>query len=338
MKVSSFQEVIEPFSGSAKVHLLLGNGFSRALRDDIFSYDALFDRANFKRISAEARKSFDELGTTDFEVVMKALRQASILQGVYEPNSDVGKRMLEDIKALRTVLASTIASNHPDRPSDVSVTAYAKCRRFLANFDHTYSLNYDLLLYWTVMQDEIEPPIEEDDGFRTPDGGPEEYVTWDVEKTKKQNLFFLHGALHLFDAGSELKKFTWKNTGVALIDQIRGALDKDMFPVIVAEGTSEQKVDRIMHSGYLNRGYRSFAEIGGTLVVFGHSMAESDQHIWNLIRKNKVRDMLVSLHDDPESPTNLRIRARANALVGTRPPRRPLKVQFFDAVSAAVWG
>src|SRR5689334_11533381 len=104
-----------------KMHLLLGNGFSRALRDDIFSYTALFDRADFKSLSPAARKAFDNLKTTDFEVVMRGLRTAASLLETYAPErQDLRDAMLTDAEGLKDVLAATIAQNHPERPSDIS--------------------------------------------------------------------------------------------------------------------------------------------------------------------------------------------------------------------------
>src|SRR5260370_3491333 len=127
------------------------------------------------------------------------------------------------------------------------------------------------------MHEEILPHILFDDGFRQPDDGQAEYVTWDVQKTGQQNVFYLHGALHIFDAGAELQKFTWSNTGIALIDQIRGALETSRFPLFVAEGSNDSKLERIQHSGFLNRAYRSFAEIGGSLFIFGLSFVDSQE-------------------------------------------------------------
>ena len=58
----SFDEVLTKGAGFPKRHLLLGNGFSRALRNDIFSYDALFDRAEFSTLQnhgfSEKQKAF----------------------------------------------------------------------------------------------------------------------------------------------------------------------------------------------------------------------------------------------------------------------------------------
>ena len=165
---------------------------------------------------------------------------------------------------------------------------------FLSHFQNIYTVNYDLLLYWALMQEELEPVIDFDDGFRQPDDGPADYVTWDVQKTDAQNTFYLHGGLHIFDAGPELQKFTWCNTGIALVDQIREALATNRFPVFVAEGNPESKLDRIQHSGFLNRAYRSFASIGGTLFVFGLSFGDTDEHILRLMDTGSRKPSLIS--------------------------------------------
>ena len=47
MPPSTFAEALQRTRDAPKRHLMLGNGFSRALRDDIFAYGALFDRADF---------------------------------------------------------------------------------------------------------------------------------------------------------------------------------------------------------------------------------------------------------------------------------------------------
>jgi hypothetical protein len=50
MAPMTFERACKAVRGSKPPHLLLGNGFSRACRDDIFSYDSLFDRADFQEI------------------------------------------------------------------------------------------------------------------------------------------------------------------------------------------------------------------------------------------------------------------------------------------------
>ena len=187
------------------------------------------------------------------------------------------------------------------------------------------------------MQDEIEPAVSCDDGFRKSDDKDAGYVTWEPENIYGQNIYYLHGALHLFDAQTELQKYTWTNTGVPLIDQIRDALSRNFFPLFVAEGTSDEKIIRIRHSDYLSKAYRSFIPITGSLFVYGHSLAENDDHILEVIGWGKTDSLFVSIHDDPESETNKEIIRKATALAGQRQPKKPLDVYFFRAESASVW-
>ena len=318
-------------------HLLLGNGFSRACRNDLFAYDALIRQADFSRLSVDAWAAFDALGTGDFEVVMRALRRAVALLRVYEADDSLQARLAADAEALKEVLVETIARSHPDHPFEIADEEYAACRTFLRNFDRIYSLNYDLLLYWAAMRSDIGEPLPFDDGFRAPDDEGAEYVTWEPANTRRQSVFYLHGGLHIFDGGSETKKYTWSRTGIRLIDQIRAAMDDGLFPVFVSESDSESKLSRIRHHAYLSRGERSLVELGCTLFVFGFAMSDSDVHILRFLDENKVRGIFVGLYGDFESPANQQIVARSRALQERRGGQRDLVVHFYDAASAKVW-
>ncbi len=336
-----FNEALELADTSGKKHLMLGNGFSIALFRNIFSYNTLFERAKQSRKLSDAMANvFTKLGTTDFEMVMEALENAADLVAVYdESNPTLAEHLRQDAAHLRDVLAETIAENHPTRPHDIDKEQYASCKRFLANFDgYIYTLNYDLLLYWTLMQSDVGPQVKSDDGFRNPEAGDEEYVVWDVQNTNDQRIFYLHGALHIYDAGAELLKFTWSKTEIALVDQIKRSLAKREYPLIVTEGTCDQKKDRIQHGNFLGRAYRSFAAIQGSLFIYGHSLAENDEHLLKLIDKGKLKRVFVGIYGDPTSETNRQIIERAN-LIPTRRRQNGVQaeVHFFDAASAHVW-
>jgi hypothetical protein len=124
---------------------------------------------------------------------------------------------------------------------------------------------------------------------------------------------------------------------VRLIEQIRSALAQNYYPLFVAEGESEQKYNRIRHSDYLSRSYRSFANLQKCLFIYGHSLAENDEHILYALEKGKVRSLFVSLYGDTEGADNMRIRARAARIASLRRPNRSLDVQFYEAESARVW-
>jgi len=199
----SFQEALNISNSDSKRHLLTGNGFSIACRKDIFIYDSLFEQADFSQLSPNVKKAFDLFDTKDFEIIMRALRDTSRLISLYTDNhKELISQLESDAAELRNVLVNAIASSHPERPDDISQSEYEHCINFLRNFNTIYTLNYDLLLYWTIMKS--EEGLKCDDGFRTPDAGKTNYVSWDIEKTYGQNVHYLHGALHLYDAGSEL--------------------------------------------------------------------------------------------------------------------------------------
>lgn len=342
-KLLTFDEALKQSEGG-KRHILLGNGFSRACRNDLFAYDALFAQAKDK-LSGSAKKAFHALKTTDFESVMRALKQAADLVRVYAPTSPkLAKKLAADADKLRDVLAQAIASSHPDRPNNIDDAEFAACRAFLSHFSNgnIYTLNYDLLLYWALMHgDGDDLNIVCNDGFHQPEDGPEDYVVWEIGDVGSQNVFYLHGALHIFDAGSEVQKYTWCNTGIALVEQIRQALGENRYPIYVAEGTSESKMRRIQHSAFLSRGYRSLAKIGGSLFIYGHSLASNDEHALRLIERGTVRTAYVSIYGNPKSKDNQRIIARALAFAAARQHsgrRNRLDIRFFDAASAEVWG
>lgn len=340
-EVISFQEVITRLNGVTPKHALLGNGFSRACRNDIFAYGKLFEQADFSRLSASARQAFDALGTTDFEVVMEALKRAALLLRLYEPtHSAIADIFDRDAAGLREVLVSAIAGSHPARPGDISNEQYGFCKQLLEHFKDIYTLNYDLLLYWALMQDQVEPAIPCDDGFRQPDYGPADWVTWD-SSAHEQNVHYLHGGLHIFESGPEIQKYTWCNTGLPLIDQIRAALQAEKYPLFVAEGSASQKMSRIIRSSFLGRAFRSFENIGGAVVAYGLSFGNSDDHIVKAMTRNKVRHLAVSLYGPPDSEMNLALIAKVDAIRSERATqgiRRTLEVTYFDASSARVWG
>ncbi|MDB5272236.1 MAG: hypothetical protein JWO58_603 [Chitinophagaceae bacterium] len=336
-KLLTFQEALTIAEDCKKKHLLTGNGFSIACRPHLFKYDSLFEQADFEKLNPSIKRVFEVLDTKDFEVVMKSLRTSAEILRIYLPKqTDLIQQLNSDANELKNVLVNAIANSHPINPSEINEAEYQSCQKFLKNFSNYYTLNYDLLLYWTFMHFQ-DRELNSDDGFRTPDGGKADYVSWDIEKTDGQNLFYLHGALHVFDAKSELQKYTWINTGIKLIDQIRSALDGNLFPVFVAEGKSIEKVEKIMHSNYLSRGLRSFSHIGGCLFIYGHSLALNDSHILNLIPKSKITKLFVSLLGDIGSDTNKKIIQIADSLVQQRRGNKKIDLFFYSAESTHVW-
>lgn len=339
MTLLTFQQAIEQAQSYNKRHLLLGNGFSIACRPQIFTYGRLYEQADFTKISPTAKNAFEALGTQDFERVIKALRDGACILQAYGGSPELVEQYKRDADGLRELLVQTIASSHPAWPGEIEEDEYAACRLFLSHFDAIYTFNYDLLLYWVKMHTEEGERPDSDDGFRTPDDDFNyAYVVWEPGQSHGQNMWFLHGALHVFDTGTEIQKYTWSKTGVRLINQIRDALSRNYFPLFVSEGTSAEKYERIRHNDYLAKAYRSFEQIQGALFIYGHSLAENDDHYLKCISKGKLSHLYIGLYGDPNSDPNKFIKRRANQLPNGRHVKKPLAVTFFDAATANVWG
>lgn len=339
-KIITFQDALATTRGQNR-YLLLGNGFSMALRPDIFSYKRLFEEADFSAIP-QVREVFLELGTFDFENVIRGLILSPKIVNVYAKHLKLQLNILmehlkKDAEQLKSILVQTIASKHPHKVYDIEDCKYLSCRNFLNNFNKVYTLNYDLLLYWAMLHDDDINSFNIDDGFRLSDleyGAG--YRKFDSPHSPK--FFFLHGALHIFDAGKEIRKYTWSDTRIPIMEQIRSALDQNLFPLFVAEGTSEEKITKINHSAYLSKALRSFESIcnnkPGALFVYGHSLDDNDEHIIEKIKKGNIKSIYVSLFNHPETGYDEQIISKALNLGAGRKEA----VQFFDAASANVWG
>jgi len=185
-------------------HLLLGNGFSIAYDYDSFAYGKLVEEADFSNLSIDARELFRLLGTADFEKIIEALRLAALLIDLYAPSDPaLATSLAADANALKNALAEVLARKHPDNVGSISPDEYTRARKFLEHFERIFTVNYDLLLYWATMQDGPEQ-VARNDGFAESEEDPgADYVAWQPLATwSSQRLYYLHGALHLFDAGA----------------------------------------------------------------------------------------------------------------------------------------
>ncbi len=353
-RLLTFEQAIADSSQFSKRHLLLGNGFSIACKPDIFHYASLFEEADFSSIP-NARKLFAKLGTQDFEVAIRALENGAAVLDVYDSSQTaLADSMRADAATLKDLLVSTVAQNHPNIPLDIPDDKFWACRRFLAHFlgepskGYVFTLNYDLLLYWTLMHEDMpfgDPlNLDTNDGFGNDEDDPDtDYVVWQGETgAHSASVHFLHGALHLFDAGHELQKYTWIRKQERLVDQARAAINADKFPLFVSEGTSRQKFSKIRHNAYLYQGLKVLtanADQGRhCFFIYGHSLAENDQHILRRLGRGRFPKLYVSLYGNPDSDANKAIIEKANRLATLRDERRPLEVSYFDAASAKVWG
>lgn len=292
--ILKFEEVMKM---AKEPHLLLGNGFSMAYDSKRFSFTSLLESAVKSKIIKKDNfvyKVFEKLQTADFESVMKILDDSIKIVEVYKGEEKLVKKIEEDSKRLKEYLVKIITNNHPSICTEIPDDNKKACVEFLKKFKNIYTLNYDLLLYWATMFDNSS---DFTDGFGENDDSIQEgYVVY-KNLYNSMKVHYIHGGLHIFDAGNEIIKKTFSKTGVKLVDQIKENLDKNIYPIFISEGDSKQKLTKILHNSYLNHCYKSFCRIGGDLVVLGTGLKKNDEHILNAIINSKVRNIFIGVSD-----------------------------------------
>lgn len=320
--VQTFQEALDSIDESPS--LLIANGFSQAWDYNVFNYINLLDKADFADRDLQLRGLFEKSGTYDFERIMDQLVSAERVLESYRSDDEILSNIKSDQEVLKSALVAAVAETHPDLPNDITDEQFVSVRSFLIQFSSIFSLNYDLLFYWARNKNDLEPEgYETDDGFRWPE-------VWCGHGTNQQ-VHFLHGGLHIFDTGTQIKKHTFKAyEGVTIIEKVRQNLELGKFPLFVSEPSYEKKKEKIEHNPYLNYCFQSLSELEGTLFIFGHSMDENDKHIFDQINKSKVSKVFVSIYGDETTDENRRTIANARSFIDS-------PVEFYESESTPVW-
>ena len=95
-------------------------------------------------------------------------------------------------------------------------------------------------------------------------------------------------------------------------------------PLFVSEGTSQDKLSAIYRSDYLSFVFSKLEADDQPLVVFGHSLGDSDRHIARAIGAREGRKIAVSVHSDGN------IREKTAALRAALPRA---ELFFYDAAT-----
>jgi hypothetical protein len=318
--------------------VLLGNGFSIDYDPSIFSYSSLAKRARLDELHMPKKELFEAVGSENFEIVSERLQRAATVHRLYDPSGDLWKGMKQDAAKVRRSLAHSLATLHPDSARDLTDAQAAQAKRFLRNFRLIYTVNYDLLLYW-VLNAPGGPAVVKRDGFerREDDPGP---LFWKPNPDwGSQQVFYLHGALHLFVKDKRLEKLNGRDHG-RLVDALRRRLRNKRFPRVVTEGRSDEKLARIAKSAYLSAALQSFRELHGTLFIHGMSLSENDDHLLTSISagNSRVTGLYVGVHGHPSRSSKVVVdRARSVKADRVDNGGQALRLRFYDAASARVW-
>jgi uncharacterized protein DUF4917 len=270
--------------------LLLGNGMSINIWEP-FRYRKLYDRARFGGLTAQDRKLFSS--TPNFERVL-----ADLLTAV-RVNKAVGldtRPLLARYRNIQRALVQAVRGVHL-KLSRVPIATRRTIGETMAQFEWVFTTSYDLLVYWAMATDGFEPFM---DHFRY--GGRCEFDSARASvPADKVPVYFLHGALHLVVGSSGA---TWKLRQTDLdtiLDQfgkpIKG--DAKARPLLVTEGSAEDKLTAIEDNAYLSHALDRLRERDLPVLVFGSSLSEHDSHLAEALNEIPDRPVAISMLPAP---------------------------------------
>jgi len=232
-----------------------------------------------------------------------------------------------DAIAVRDALIHAVHEVHPGIQFDIPQSQRQACATFINHFTSIFTLNYDLLLYWIILN---AAGNAHSDGFGL--GGTVNGFRTFTE-TANCNTYYLHGALHLF-LGSQRETRKRVVTTATIINDIADTIrNTGHLPLFVAEGTTIEKMDRINSVPYLRACYDKLRKLSDNLFVFGHSVGENDEHIYDAIFDSTIDRLFFCVHQPQNNWTRIR---RRLAAFQERDPS--IEIVYVDSESAHVWG
>lgn len=315
--------------------LLLGNGASIAIHRE-FAYPTLYGVADAKGLLATTAPIFAKLGTTDFEHVLLACWYAEHVNGALgTPSADITAAYAE----VRTALIGAVHSVHPIH-ADVAADLQ-RVGTFASAFPTVVSLNYDLTLYWAMLIFNAANGSWFKDAFHDGEFQTDwEYLRRPYGRAAGATMvFYPHGSLSVARdyMGDEAKIAVGAGAARDLLEKITREWSSGHYvPVFVSEGTSKQKFAAIRRSHYLTNVYEEvLPSIGESLVAYGWSFDERDQHVLDAISTNPPKLMAVSVFTgqpdgDQQAFCHQVLKAAGRSLPDT-------DVTFFDSQSPGCW-
>lgn len=315
--------------------LLLGNGASIAIHRE-FAYPTLYGVADAKGLLATTAPIFAKLGTTDFEHVLLACWYAEHVNGALgTPSADISAAYAE----VRTALIGAVHSVHPIH-ADVAADLQ-RVGTFASAFPTVVSLNYDLTLYWAMLIFNAANGSWFKDAFHDGEFQTDwEYLRRPYGRAAGATMvFYPHGSLSVARdyLGDEAKIAVGAGAARDLLEKITREWSSEHYvPVFVSEGTSKQKFAAIRRSHYLTNVYEEvLPSIGESLVAYGWSFDERDQHVLDAISTNPPKLMAVSVFTgqpdgDQQAFCHQVLKAAGRSLPDT-------DVMFFDSQSPGCW-
>lgn len=325
-EILDWADIKNDFDGT----IVLGNGASIAV-DDHFAYGSLKQHATENGfLTTDVQKIFEFFKTDDFELILRIVWQATNVNKALNIEDKQTEAAYQHVRDCLIAAVRDIHSEHEAIKNQIP-----RIYNFLKGFKKVISLNYDLIVYWTMMYGNDIPDHHafkdcflsgsfDDDWrrFEEPIGNQNECTL----------VFYPHGSLVF--ARDKIENERKINSGQeGLLEGILKELVTGHYvPLFVSEGTSEQKVKSIQSSYYLNTVYREvLTSLNSNLVLYGWGLGEHDLHILKRMVKSRIDQVAVSVYGNDQAYCN-RIHQIFKDYF-----RQPCNIVFFDSQSQCCW-
>lgn len=294
--------------------ILLGNGFSINFSDTL-RYKFLYEFF-ITTCSDTSKELFEVFITKNFESILGNIEIAKTVCETLKIKTD---EFLKYHAEVREGLINSINKIHP-KPVDVDQDKLKWIGTQFKNFNQIFTTNYDLFLYYIILEAKkfgdhlFNYASFKYNCFREPD------------RMNKYHIYYLHGALFLFE--NELTTYKIKRPSEGwLLNAITEEISNNNYPLFISEGNSDSKLKAIQSNSYL-----SFCLVqlennsDKSLVIYGQSLSKQDTHIVRIIDKHYEK-LAISLRvDDYETMGELK--AEKNRISGQF---KKAELDFFDS-------
>lgn len=328
-----------------KSTLILGNGASCAV-DKSFSYASLLKVAQENKfISKDTSLLFERFKTSDFEKILRILDDASTVCEVLKPKKKVLKKFSYSRASVRDSLIKSVRYVHQSSREKYNEVK-GNIIHFCESFKLIFSINYDILLYWAMMDrnDPNKSPYRFKDCFLS---GKFDYESKTRSPENSTIVFYPHGHLMLITHDDNVESKIHADGG-SLIDAIdRQWQSRKVRPLFVSEGSTEEKLLSIMSSEYLRTVYNEMKSLKDKVVIYGWSLGDADRHLLNALSESAITHIAISIHPDSNAASAMQqknyLDAKKNQIISKisfsyeeKNKKKP-EIIFFNANSPGCW-
>lgn len=328
--------------------LIVGNGGSIAFCNKL-NYKSLFTYGCKEKLIPEpAQQVFQQFSReqSDFERVLYRLWQADFINTKFDVSKDERQKVRKAYTDVRRALINTVRGVHPDNADYVFDSKLRNIGRYLSKFSCVLSLNYDLIIYWAVLEARSSKLGDFKDGwFRKPSHQPSSkvkqllfaYDDFVYPEAGYTSVYYPHGNLALYQTKTG-KESKLTSSGKSLLDTItKFWADNDGQPLFICEGSSEAKMISISSSEYLSHVYQKVLPARKeSVTIYGWGVGKQDAHILEQLKKSECLTAAVSIYLKDKS--QVKIQKEIDDITASLGEKTNIKdIVFFDASSPGCW-